>query len=71
MTPRVKKLIALLILLPGLVAYFFAAAALGERVPNLQILKVLYYIAAGLAWAWPVRYLIMWANREPHQNNDG
>ena len=70
MSPRMKKLIALLVLLPGLVIYFFAAAALGERVPNLQILKVLYYIAAGLAWAWPVRYLIMWANREPDQRKN-
>ncbi len=71
MPPRVKKLIALLVLLPGLLAYLFAAAALGERVPDHQALKVLYYIAAGLAWALPVRYLIMWANAEngPKQDN--
>ncbi len=71
MSPRLKKLIALLILLPGLVVYFFAAAALGERVPNMQILKVPYYIVAGLAWALPVRYLIIWANRENSPDRDG
>ncbi|MEM8773200.1 MAG: DUF2842 domain-containing protein [Pseudomonadota bacterium] len=65
MNPRLKKLIALAALLPWLVIYAFAAAALGERIPNLQVLKVLYYLAAGVAWAVPVRYLIIWANREP------
>ena len=70
MSPRVKKLIALAVLLPGLFVYFFAAAALGERVPDMQLLKVLYYIAAGLAWAFPVRYLIMWANADPAPKRD-
>ena len=70
MSPRIKKLIALLVLLPCLALYFFAAAALGERVPNAQILKVPYYIFAGIAWAFPVRYLIMWANRENVSDRD-
>ena len=70
MSPRIKKLIALLVLLPCLALYFFAAAALGERVPNAQILKVPYYILAGIAWAFPVRYLIMWANRENVSDRD-
>lgn len=62
MQPRIKKLIALIIMLPALVIYFFAAAALGELVPNNQALKVIYYVFAGILWAWPVRSLIMWAN---------
>lgn len=70
MSPRIKKLVALIVLLPCLVAYFFAAAALGERVPNTQLLKVPYYIVAGIAWAFPVRYLIMWANRENVPDRD-
>ena len=64
MPPRLKKLIALLVLLPGLLVYFFAAAALGEQVPDLQILKIVYYMIAGLAWAYPVRFLIIWANKD-------
>ncbi len=70
MSPRLKKLVALIVLLPFLAAYMFAAAALGERVPNVQILKVPYYIVAGIAWALPVRYLIMWANRENVPDQD-
>jgi hypothetical protein len=70
MPPRLKKLLALFILLPGLVVYLFAAAALGERVPDHQALKVVYYIAAGVAWALPVRFLIMWANAENGPDQD-
>ena len=70
MSPRLKKLVALIVLLPFLAAYFFAAAALGERVPDTQILKVPYYVVAGIAWAFPVRYLIIWANRENVPNGD-
>lgn len=64
MPPRLKKLIALFVLLPGLLIYFFAAAALGEQVPEHQLLKVVYYVIAGLAWAYPVRFLIIWANKD-------
>ena len=70
MSPRLKKIIALIVLLPCLVVYFFAAAALGERVPDVQILKVPYYLVAGIAWAFPVRYLIIWANRENVPDRD-
>ncbi len=65
MSPRVKKLIGFLFFLPALILYFFAAAALGERVPNVQILKAAYFLAAGVAWAFPARYLMRWMEREP------
>ncbi|MEO1252858.1 MAG: DUF2842 domain-containing protein [Pseudomonadota bacterium] len=71
MSPRLKKLIAMIVLLPSITVYFFAAAALGERVPAITILQVFYYIIAGIAWALPVRYLIMWANAEPAPKQDG
>ena len=65
MKPRHKKLIGFLALLPALVLYFFAAASLGERVPNVQILKALYFLTAGIAWAFPARYLMKWMEAEP------
>lgn len=65
MPPRIKKLVGLFVLLPGLAAYFFAAAALGERVPSIWLFQVGYYLVAGVAWAFPARYLIQWMNREP------
>lgn len=63
--PRIKKLIGFLAFLPALALYFFAAAALGELVPNIQLLKAAYYLVAGIAWAFPARYLMKWMEAEP------
>ncbi|MCK5749792.1 MAG: DUF2842 domain-containing protein [Oricola sp.] len=68
MTPRLKKLIGFTLFLPALILYFFAAAALGELVPNMQLLKAVYYLAAGIAWAFPARYLMQWMEREPSKH---
>ena len=65
MSPRYKKLVGFLLFLPALALYFFAAAALGERVPNVQALKVVYYLIAGIAWAFPTKYLLTRMNAEP------
>ncbi len=65
MPMRVKKLLGFALFLPALVLYFFAAAALGERVPNFQLLKVSYFLIAGIAWAFPAKYLMVWMNRGP------
>jgi len=37
MPPRLKKLIGIFILLPYLIIYAFAAAALGEQVPEFWL----------------------------------
>jgi len=65
MPPRLKKLIGFLLFLPFLMLYFFAAAALGERVPDIQLLKAAYFLAAGIAWALPAKYLMAWMDAEP------
>lgn len=70
MNPRIKKLIALIIMLPSIMLYFFAAAALGELVPDFWLVKVPYYIVAGIAWAFPIRYLLLWANKENAPERD-
>ena len=69
MPPRVKKLVGFAIFLPLLILYFFAAAALGEQVPNHQLLKAPYYIIAGIAWAFPAKFLMQWMNAEPKNQN--
>lgn len=65
MSPRIKKLIGFAAFLPALVVYFFAAAALGERVPDFQLLKALYYLIAGVAWAYPTKFLMQWMEADP------
>lgn len=64
MAPRIKKLVGFAILLPALAAYVLAAAALGEHVPDNQLLKVGYYLIAGVLWALPAKYLVLWMNAE-------
>jgi len=68
MSPRIKKLIGFLMFLPLLMLYFFAAAAVGERVPDNQLFKVAYYLIAGIAWAFPTKPLMVWMNAEPPEN---
>lgn len=70
MPPRIKKLIGFAAFLPVLMLYFFAAAALGELVPNNQLLKAAYFLVAGIAWALPTKYLITWMNAEPKAANE-
>ena len=65
MPPRVRKLVGIALFLPALMLYFFAAAALGERVPDIQLLKIAYYLTAGIAWAFPARYLMQWMEGDP------
>ncbi|GJL92050.1 DUF2842 domain-containing protein [Hyphococcus sp.] len=65
MRPRLKKLIGFAAFLPVLILYFFAAAALGDLVPNHQLLKAGYFLIAGIAWAFPARYAMMWMEAEP------
>ncbi len=67
MRPRTKKLIGFSAFLPALILYFFAAAALGELVPNHQLLKAAYYLTAGIAWAFPARFLMQWMEAAPAQ----
>ncbi|MEX6633914.1 DUF2842 domain-containing protein [Hyphococcus lacteus] len=67
MPPRYKKLIGFSLFLPTLLLYFFAAAALGERLPHNQLLLVPYYIVAGVAWAFPTKYLLQWMNAPAKQ----
>ena len=69
MPPRIKKLIGFALFLPLLIVYFFAAAALGEQVPDNQLLKAGYFLAAGVAWAFPAKFLIQWMHAE--QNRKG
>lgn len=67
MPPRIRKLVGFAVFLPTLVLYFFAAAALGERVPDVQLLKAGYFLIAGIAWALPAKYLMQWMEGAPRK----
>ena len=63
MPPRLRKLVALVLLVPGLAAYCLGAIVLADRVPSHWFLKLAYFVAAGLAWALPARALMRWAEK--------
>lgn len=65
MPPRSRKLVALALLLPGLLAYVLAAIVVADALPQHWLVRLLYFIIAGIAWAAPARALIAWAEGRP------
>jgi hypothetical protein len=65
MPPRLRKLVGFAFFLPALAAYFFAAAALADLVPKHWLLQAVYFLVAGIAWAFPAKFLFTWMNAEP------
>lgn len=65
MTIRTRKFIGAVILVLFLVFYALIAMALGASmiVGGSQIVQVIYFFAAGLAWVIPAGILIRWMQR--------
>jgi hypothetical protein len=60
-----RSVIALVFGLPAFVAYVVAAATLADRVNTLHwAIQALYFLVAGVLWAWPAYWLIIWASRK-------
>jgi hypothetical protein len=69
MTPRIKKLIGVVLILIWLVVYAFIAMNIGIAVlPNAHwLVELLYYAVVGLAWIIPIGLLLPWMHREPNR----
>jgi hypothetical protein len=63
--PRLKKLLGLFVLLPGLLAYFGIVVTLADRLPAFWLAHLAYFIAAGLIWALPVIPFMKWMEKGP------
>lgn len=61
MPPRRRKLIALGLLLPGLLAYVLGAIVLADFLPPHWLVDLVYFIVAGIGWAFPAMALLSWA----------
>ena len=60
-----RTAIALAVGLPGFVAYVVAAVTLADRVAPLHwAIQALYFLVAGMLWALPAYWLIVWAARK-------
>ena len=59
-----RKLLGTLILMVGLSVYAFAAVWLvTSALPDHWAVQIIFYPVAGIAWAFPARYLINWMQR--------
>ena len=55
---------AVLVFLLAFMAYVAAAVVLADHVLVLHwTVQALYFVVAGVAWAWPARALMFWAAR--------
>ena len=56
--------LAVVIFLAGFTAYIAVAVVLADHVLGLHwTVQALYFVVAGIAWAWPARRLMFWAAR--------
>lgn len=63
MTARARKFIGALVIVGFLVFYAWAAIMVGERLPQVFWVQTIYFVVAGLAWAFPLKPLFGWMNR--------
>ncbi len=60
-----RTAIAVLIGLLGFLLYVGAAVALADHVLSLHwTVQTVYFVLAGVAWAWPAQRLMYWAARK-------
>ncbi|MBA4208206.1 MAG: DUF2842 domain-containing protein [Parvibaculum sp.] len=62
---RTRKLIGTLVLLIFLTLYSFLimTIAVSGHLPENGFVQFLYYLTAGVIWAFPAKYLITWMVR--------
>lgn len=65
MSPRLRRAVAAVGVLVFLAVYVWAVIAVGEHVPPVWWMKVLYFAAAGTFWGIPILPLLSWAERGP------
>ncbi len=59
-----RPLIAALVFIAGFTAYVAVAITLADQVLAMHwVVQAVYFVVAGVAWAWPARALMYWAAR--------
>ncbi len=62
--PSVRSLIGMFVLIFGLMAYAFSAAAIGDLIADWPLaIEVVYYTIAGILWIFPARKILEWMGR--------
>ena len=58
---RTRRAVAALGVCLFLAFYVWAVVSIGARLPDNQVVALLYYAVAGLAWGVPIIPLLRWA----------
>ncbi|MCK8786365.1 DUF2842 domain-containing protein [Roseomonas sp. NAR14] len=62
--PMSRAAIAVPVGIVGFVLYVALAVVLADRVLGMHwTVQALYFLAAGVLWAWPAHHLMLWAGR--------
>jgi hypothetical protein len=64
MKPRIKKIIGGLGILVFLAGYIALATTIGGLLPDLILVKVIYYTVVGIGWGIPLIPLLTWMGKE-------
>ena len=64
MTPRIKKIIGGLGIMAFLAGYIALAATIGGLLPDMILVKAIYYAVVGIGWGVPLIPLLTWMNKE-------
>jgi len=43
------------------IAYVAASVTLADRLPDQWAVQAVYFLVAGIAWVFPVRWLMLWS----------
>lgn len=67
MNPRLKKLIAtvVLVVLVAIYAIVSTTIAVSQLAESSPWVHLLYYVVGGVLWVIPAMFLIRWAERKP------
>jgi hypothetical protein len=64
MKPRIKKSIGGLGILVFLAGYIALATTIGGLLPDLILVKAIYYTVVGIGWGIPLIPLLTWMGKE-------
>ena len=60
MPPRIRKIVGMLAMLAFIAAYIALAVAIAERLPDNDLVQLIYFVIAGVAWTLPLIPLLSW-----------
>ena len=63
--PRLRSAVATVGVVGFLTVYVWGVVTLADHVPDVFLLKLIYFAVAGTAWGLPLLPLLSWAGRGP------